>query len=221
MAIERKYERDLDLLLAEEFAVNQVFAERFKALTQFRNRKATVCDFWVSKADNLGESDLIVVYVDEAGERFALLIEDKIDAPLQPNQADRYRLRADRDRAQGRYTDYAVILCAPRYYIQNRSDLASFDVLVSLEDIAECLGNNDARAEYRSLFLKTAGTKRLNAWTREDDVATNEFWKAAYQIATGEFPLLEMKPPKLTKGSKWITFRPRDFPTKPKHVYVS
>jgi hypothetical protein len=70
-------------------------------------------------------------------------------------------------------------------------------------------------------FLETVGTKRVNAWSREDDASTNEFWNAAYQIAKQEFSILEMKPPKVTKDSKWITFRPRDFPTRPKHVYVS
>ena len=77
------------------------------------------------------------------------------------------------------------------------------------------------RADYRRAFLETVGSKRVNAWLREDDVITNEFWNAAYKIATQEFPLLEMKRPKLTKDSKWITFRPRDFPTRPKRVYVS
>src|SRR6266404_8437569 len=95
MGVERRYERDVDLLLAEEFKVNPLFAEKFKALTKFSGRTATVADFWVSKSNNLGESDLIVIYQSEDAERFALLIEDKVDAPLQPDQAARYRLRAD------------------------------------------------------------------------------------------------------------------------------
>ena len=32
---------------------------------------------------------------------------------------------------------------------------------------------------------------------------------------------MEMKRLKVTKGSTWIMFRPRDLPTMPKHVYVS
>jgi hypothetical protein len=224
MVIERRYERDVDLLLAEEFAVNPIFAERFKAVTKFNGQTATVIDYWVSKSDNLGESDLIIIYQMPDGRRFALLIEDKVDAPLQPDQAARYRQRANRDCKLGIYGDYEVILCAPRYYIDNRSasDLSDFDKLVPLEQVAQMLhAPGDERAAYRRSFLETVGTKRINAWSREDDEATNEFWDAAYKIATQEFPLLEMKRPKLTKDSKWITFRPRDFPTQPKHVYVS
>ncbi len=145
MTVERKYERDVDLLLAEEFAVNPTFADRFKALTKFDGRNATVADFWVSKSNNLGESDLIVIYQRQDGHRFALLIEDKVDAPLQPDQAARYHQVGD------------------------------------------------ARASYRSAFLETVGTRRVNAWSREVDVVTNEFWDAAYTIAKHEFPLLRLR----------------------------
>ncbi|MEY9185778.1 hypothetical protein ABIG06_007333 [Bradyrhizobium sp. USDA 326] len=222
MPIERKYERDLDLLLAEEFAVNPAFAERFKALTKFASEPATIANFWVSKSDSLGESDLIVVYQRGDGSRFGLLIEDKVDANFQPDQAQRYRLRANRDRSDGVYADFELVLCAPDHYLQSRNDLDGFDRQISLEQIAEMLdAEGDARAAYRAGFLKTAGTKRINAWVREDDIATNAFWDAAYDLASHHFPILELKPLKLTRNSAWITIRPHDLPTMPKHVYVS
>ncbi|HWA90647.1 MAG TPA: hypothetical protein VG889_11465 [Rhizomicrobium sp.] len=222
MAVERKYERDIDILLAEEFAVNPSFAEQFKALTKFASGGAAVEDVWVSKSNNLGESDLIVLYRASDAKRFALLIEDKVDAPLQPVQAHRYRLRAERERAAGVYDEYEILLCAPRHYIDSRSDLGGFDRIIAYEEIADLLEQpGDARAQYKSSFLRTAGTKRINTWSREDDAATNAFWDAAYAIAAREFPQLEMKPLKLTKNSSWINFRPRDFPTQPKRVYIS
>ena len=95
MPVERKYERDVDLLLAEEFAVNPEFAERFKALTKFAGATAKISDFWVSKSNSMGESDLIAVYQRPDGNRFALLIEDKVDANLQQDQAERYRMRGN------------------------------------------------------------------------------------------------------------------------------
>jgi hypothetical protein len=215
--------RNVDLLLAEEFATNPQFAVQFRALTKFSGEAATVVDFWVSKSDRLGESDLVVLFQSEDGQRFALLIEDKVDAALQPDQAARYRLRADKEVAKGIYVDYAVVLCAPRFYLENHTDLHGFDHLISLEQIANMIRSHadPVRADYRAKFLETAGTRRTNAWIREDDAATNEFWDTAYELATREFPLLEMKPLRVTKGSVWITFRPHDFPTMPKHIYVS
>jgi len=222
MSVERKYERDLDLLLAEEFAVNEDFAEGFKALTKFAAESASVVDYWVSKSDNLGESDLIIVYEAAEGKRFALLIEDKVDANLQPDQANRYRQRAERERTKGIYSDFELVLCAPQYYVRSRNDLDGFDRKISFEQIAEIISvKNDSRARYRSEFLKTAGSKRVNAWVRENDAATNDFWDAAYQLASQEFPILELKPLKLTKGSTWKVVRPHDMPTMPKYVYVA
>jgi len=174
------------------------------------------------ESNTLGESDLIVLYEGSGNSRFAVLIEDKIDADLQPDQAERYRLRAERDCSEGLYSNFEVILCAPAFYLKNRGGLGGFDLQISLEQLADFLDTGDARAKYRASFLRTAAaTKKINAWVREDDPATNAFWDAAYEVACQEFPILEMKPLRLTKGSVWITFRPHDLPTMPKHVYVS
>jgi hypothetical protein len=222
MSVERKYERDVDLLLAEEFAVNPKFADRFKAVTKFAGESAAVADFWISKSNSLGESDLIVIYQRPQGSRFALLIEDKVDATLQPEQARRYRLRAERDIKDGHYAVCELVLCAPSYYLDHHNDLDGFDRRISLEQVADMFDQEgDLRAAYRADFLKNAGSKRVNAWRRENDDETNKFWNAAYKLASHEFPILEMKAPALTKDSVWITIRPHDLPTMPKYVYVA
>jgi hypothetical protein len=221
MGIERKYERDVDVLLAEEFAVNPFFAEKFKSLTKFANEVAVVSDFWVSKSNNMGESDLIVLYECSDKRRFAILIEDKVDARLQSDQAERYQKRARSDVAKGDYEDFAVVLCAPRYYLDNHSDLSSFEHHISLEQIADILSApDDARANYKADFLRTAGTKKLNAWKRQDDAATNAFWDAAYELASRDFRILEMKRLKVTKGTSWITFRPRGIAPQSKRLHL-
>jgi hypothetical protein len=223
MAVERKYERDIDLLLAEEFSVNPEFADWVKSRTKFFGHSANVTDVFVSKADNLGESDLIVIYSGKDGQRFAVMIEDKIDALLQPNQAERYRFRAEREVESGAFTAYAVILCAPEYYISNSKRVGEFDLAISFEELAKFLRRSDSssRNQYRAAFLETAATKRVNNWVREVDEATEEFWEAAYDMATKDFPILEMKRLKVTKDSSWINFRPADMPTLPRRIYVS
>lgn len=221
MPVERLYERDVDLLLAEEFDVNPAFAEHFKSLTKFAGESAVVVRCWVSKSNNLGESDLEVSYRRSDDSCFALLIEDKVDAGLQPGQAERYRLRAERERSKGAFSDYEVILCAPAFYLGKQVGLDGFDRRISFELLAEFLDAGDPRSQYRASFLRTAaGTKKVNAWTREIDPATNAFWDAAYEVACNEFSILEMKRPALTKDSVWIVFRPHDLPTMPKRVSV-
>ena len=221
MPVERIYERDVDLLLAEEFDVNPAFADHMKSLTKFAGEPAVVAECWVSKSNYLGESDLEVVYQRDDGSRFALMIEDKVEAGLQPDQAKRYRLRAERERSRGAYSDCQIVLCAPAFYLGKQSGLDGFDLLISFEQLADFLDAGDLRSKYRAALLrKAAGIKKMNAWVREDDPATNAFWNAAYDLACNEFPILEMKRPALTKDSVWIVFRPRDLPTMPKRVSV-
>ena len=183
---------------------------------------ASVVDVFVSKATNLGESDLIVVYRTESGDRFALLIEDKIDAPMQPDQANRYRLRAEKEVGLGKFAAYEIVLCAPEFYIKNHPDISGFDQTVSFEEIATHLAQSGAgvRLDYRAAYLTTAGTRRLNAWKREADEKTDAFWMAVYQLATREFPILGMKRPKVARDQTWVDFRPMDMPTMPKRTYI-
>lgn len=223
MAVERKYERDIDLLLAEELSVNAAFADWLKEMTQIAGTPARVVDVFVSKSNSLGESDLIAIYEMEDSRRFALMIEDKVDAPLQPRQAERYRMRAEQEVKLGTCASYAVLLCAPRNYLEQCDGISGFDGSVAFETIAAFLseGKPTPRDLYRASFLEAAATRRVNIWVRDPDDQTDEFWDAAYKMATSEFPILEMKPLKVSKGCNWITFRPRDIPTQPRQVYVS
>lgn len=224
MAVERKYERDIDLLLAEEFATSPAFANWFSAHTKFSSIDVVFSDVYVSKSDNTGESDLVVVFEEARGnQRVALLIEDKIDAPLQPEQLKRYRLRGQAEVSRGDYNDFEIILCAPEAYRHAHPELVEFKPFVSYEAISEFLEKHDpsARGKYRANFIATAAKRNANTWIRIDDAATNAFWNAAYEIATREFPILEMKPLEVTKDSTWINFRPHDMPTRPQRVYVS
>jgi hypothetical protein len=223
----RKYERDMDLLLAEEFAVSPSFATWFlKQTRNFKGKQARVIDVGVSRSDTTGESDLVVVFEDQNdGSQFALHIEDKIDAPLQPEQEARYRLRAQAAVQKGLYSAFEVILCSPRAYPLTHPEASRFDSCVCYEAVSSFLklqGEGDARSAYRSDFVSTAAKRgSRGGWERRDDRVTNAFWRAAYEIAGREFPDLEMQPPKFTKGQTWVAFRPQDMPTQPRKIYVN
>src|SRR5271157_4442049 len=116
MAVMRKYERDIDIMLAEEFNVCPAFADWFLSKSRFSPRSGRVEEVFVSKSDNNGESDLIVVYKLENNNRVALLFEDKVDASIQPNQAERYKKRAEAEVSDGAFAEYDLFLCAPRAY---------------------------------------------------------------------------------------------------------
>ena len=73
------------------------------------------------------------------------------------------------------------------------------------------------RGQYRAAFFENVAPRGSSAYIRQQDAETNEFWKAAYLLARQEFPILEMREPDYASGTTWVTFRPRDFPSR---VYV-
>jgi hypothetical protein len=225
IAVARKYERDIDLLLAEEFAASPSFATWFLEQTNgFKKIQARVVEVGVSRSDATGESDLVVVFEEKqnARERYALHIEDKIDAPLQPEQEARYRIRAQAHIEKGLYSAFEVVLCSPKAYPLTHAEAARFDSCVHYEAISEFFKGqeNDARSAYRAEFVATAAKRCSNAWEQTPDPVTDAFWRTAYEIAAKEFPDLEMQPPRFTKGQTWVGFRPLDMPTQPRRIYI-
>jgi hypothetical protein len=222
----RFYERDIDILLAEELQVSPAFANWFLSATKCADCEAgKVLEVAVSKSDNLGESDLVVLFESvDTTSRFALFIEDKIDAPLQPEQLARYRKRAEIGRQRDFYSHFLVVLCSPKSYPKTHQDAEGFDAYVSYESIAAFLRENDpasTRNLYRAGIFANAATKLGHVgWVKETDALTDSFWQAAYNIAIREFPDLEMKPPNFASGTTWIAFRPHELPRQPRLVVV-
>jgi hypothetical protein len=223
--VARKHERDIDLLLAEEFAVSPSFATWFLEQTRaFKGIQARVIDVGVSVSDATGESDLVVVFEEQVGcRKFALHIEDKIDAPLQPEQEARYRLRAQAAVQKGLYSEFEVVLCSPKAYPLTHAEASTFDSCVHYEAVGDFLksqGENDARSAYRGEFVAAAAKVCSNVWKQLRDDETDAFWRAAYEIADREFPDLDMREPKFAKGQTWVSFRPLGMPTQPRRIYV-
>ncbi len=224
----RKYERDIDLLLAEEFVVSPSFAEWFVGRTKFAGTPYEILDVSVSRSDVSGETDLEVRFVEGAADAFALLIEDKIGAPFQKDQLARYHRRAAVAMQRGEYSRYEIVLCSPLDYYHEQPKAQDFPCFISYEDIADqmlavidtVIPNDDRRKRYRADFLRTAATKSINKWERIDDPITNQFWSNAYELAVRHFPILEMKEPHFTKGTTWISLRPSCLPTQPKRVSI-
>jgi hypothetical protein len=84
------------------------------------------------------ETDILLIYADKNGDRYALHIENKpAHGKWRPKQAERYRTRA-RDRMQvGRYVDFEIILLAPTAFIMRHPvETALFDFTISYEDVS-------------------------------------------------------------------------------------
>jgi hypothetical protein len=95
-------ERDIDLLLLEEFHCSEPFQHWFLAQTIGSvSDSIRLCSAAHSVVSSNGESDLVVEFFSSNQERWCFLIENKVDADFQPEQAERYAARRD---------DYVVVL---------------------------------------------------------------------------------------------------------------
>jgi hypothetical protein len=112
--LEAVAERDIDLLLMEEFHISDDFVAWFcgeVGLTGISSAGA-----WHSLCDTNGQSDLLLRVLKE-GRRIGVLIENKVAAPEQDLQGERYDLRGIRLRDQGKLDDYVTVMCAPTNYL--------------------------------------------------------------------------------------------------------
>lgn len=127
-------ERDIDLLLLEEFIASLDFATWFWRQTGGGESDVVeVVNPRRSVTHSLGESDLQVALRDSEGSLHCLLIENKVAANMQPTQAERYRLRGEELLQSGEYADVGTVLVAPESYLGPEGEPHGFDARVSYE----------------------------------------------------------------------------------------
>lgn len=157
--VRRVYERHLDLMLAEELECNPAFAQWVidHAFNDASARSGTVAprisaepptsvtvevshDDGLGLAEGVAGEDDVIVEAQWKDRTVRLLIEDKIDAILQPRQIERYLERARLHARLEDVTDAVALVVAPAGYLErHRADLDNVARL-SVEDIAEQLG---------------------------------------------------------------------------------
>lgn len=217
--IEAVSERDIDLLLLEEFHCHPAFRD-WMAATCF-GPAFTVSSFggaWHSlTAANLGESDLVALYEDDAGREWAALIENKIDAPPQPRQAARYRERGRQGIAEGYWDHFRTVLVAPAAYLETASQAPLYDVQISYETIRRRLEKladaaaQPARLRYKARLIREAIAQNRRGYRPVPNEAVTRFWRDYWRYLASEFPRLQMKRPgQKPTGADWPEFSNTD-----------
>lgn len=202
-------ERDLDLLLLEEFISSPQFLKWFVNQVGYSQLvDVELIDVQRSVTHSTGESDLEVTLLDKKRRAYTLLIENKIGANFQYMQADRYRQRGDSYKKQGKIFDYRTILIAPDRYFSR--ELKGFDARVNYEAIAEwfsqqaLLGN---RRSYKLSLLNSAVEKSVTGYQSIADDAVTLFWLHYWKLVSEIAKEFEMsEPPARPARSSFIPF---------------
>lgn len=109
--MEKVFERDIDLLMINKFCNDQNVLNYFCSKLGINNYYVESIQHSVS--DENGESDISVI-LNNAKEKIAFLIENKINAIAMPNQRARYDIRGDNGITNKLYDKYYVFIIAPK-----------------------------------------------------------------------------------------------------------
>jgi hypothetical protein len=204
-------ERDVDLLLMEEFHVSDTFVGWFCDQVGLKGVKAAGA--WHSLSDTDGESDLLLRVLVE-NKRIGVLIENKIAAPEQEEQDRRYHLRGIKSREQGKLDDYVTVMCAPSRYLSSLASTSAYQHRVSYEDIASWFFAQPGRREqWRGHVIQEAIEQGRRGYTMAVNEANTAFHVAYWEYLQKRHPHIQMRRPK-NRGSKsnWIILKGHDFP---------
>jgi hypothetical protein len=215
--IEAVSERDVDLLLLEEFKVNPPFRSWFIHQTINRLSSANFVGAFHSISDaRLGESDIVLGF-DAAAGRCAVLLENKIDATFQPAQAERYHRRGQEGVKQGLWVEFITCIVAPDVFLKNQSGVDEFDVCISYEQLIHWFAQREPddgdRSKYKAEVLRYALEKTRRRGLGKSVPEVTAFWAGYWQLASREFPELRMRQPG-GKGplADWPDFRGNGLP---------
>lgn len=190
--IDTTLERDIDLLIIEEFVSDTEFAKIFLEAVGIASGYS-VEEAVHSKTDaDFGESDIVFI-LNINGKRHALHIEDKIDAIAMPDQSGRYDYRAEKDIAAGEYDSYSVLIVAPENYLEVNTEAKKYPHQVKYEQLRDFfVSKNDIRSKYKLALIERAITDQKNGYQYEANTKMIEFCEKMNEYQKAEYPGLPL-----------------------------
>lgn len=203
------YEHDIDLLLLEEFYTSDKFVEWFTEKIKKPGAKLVHCTN--SSTSSNGESDLVLTFQNGTRE-LVVFIEDKIDAPLQPDQAKRYKERAN-SITRKQNCDALTVIAAPEKYFKTDDNKFEFDYKITYEEIDSWFEDSEdsqsLRVDFKRKYIHRAIGKSIQGWVMIPNEAVTNFWKRYWEKAKALAPELKMEEPAdRPAGSHTINFQP-------------
>lgn len=148
-------ERDVDMVIMREFCANKNFADLFLRQTDIKGEYEIESIRNSVRNNDLGETDVEII-IKEGDKKFALLIEDKIDAPEQHRQYQRYYERGEIMKNMGEVNGYYIFMTAPKSYFTVHD---KFPHKVALEEmLAIVIADSSKEVLSKAIAKKSADT---------------------------------------------------------------
>jgi hypothetical protein len=215
-------ERDVDLLVMEELSVSTEFREWFSSRVFGEPIYQSEIGAWHSVSDaQLGESDIIFLFEAIDGPRTAILIENKIAAPPQPEQGVRYRLRGEKGLKEGYWENFRTCVIAPSKYLTSFKNSESYDIEISYEEIMAYFQSRSPRGKrfpYKARILLEGIEKNRRGYHPKYNEEMTRFVSDYFSFTSKDYAHLRMQKAKpRPAGSTWVNFYPN---TLPKGIYL-
>jgi len=210
IAISAIIERDIDMLIIEELASSPQFLAWFVGHAGLSG-EPVLTSVAHSAITATGETD-IELRLDLSGETVYILLENKVDAPLQPRQADRYRERAQKNVREALCSRCLTGLVAPAKYLGDDPAELGFDFTVPYERLLDWYSSGPSVRDPRPFKVALIGCaldRGAVGWRLVPSERTTEFWSRYWELAASLAPELRMPRPGIKpETSGFIFFRP-------------
>lgn len=175
-------ERDMDLLIMEEFLAEKDFANLFLDAANI-DRESQIISMQRSLRVNMGESDIVILLKTQTDKTVALHIEDKVNAEAQQEQYARYEERAKFLSAGLNYSDFRICITAPQHYLDANEEAKKYPYCVSYEKLKDYFEKkNTARSKFKLALLYCALNKKDLTISVPNTEVTN-FWNSFEKMA--------------------------------------
>ncbi|MCR4874727.1 MAG: hypothetical protein K5923_03160 [Clostridia bacterium] len=193
-------ERDVDFAIMREMQKSKAVQELFFDKVNMSGQLVKTFHSLVQEEEpgKYGESDIVFIFQKDDGKKFAIFVEDKINADAQPQQRDRYDVRANLLKIEEGFDNYFIILCAPDNYKINEK----YDLRISHNDIEQlCVDDLD-----REVFKQSCNTKMRNNTIENKGITA--FWNSLIDLVNKEYDYLKFSRVKRARGSSafWPEF---------------
>ena len=199
--IEKVLERDIDLLIINNF-INNKLLKLFLDKLDLKGYKINEIEH--SCVDyELGESDITVI-IEKNNYKIGLLIEDKINAPVMNLQPERYIERGKRG-LNNKYNEFRTIIVAPKQYLNTNTNIEKYQYQISYEEILKTLSDDI----YAKTLINKALEEKEQGYIIIENKNVTKFWKNYYAFVKLNYPNIIIREINGPRGAnaKWPEFQ--------------
>ena len=206
-------ETEVDSIVVEEIFCSKYFQNWLLSKVSI-NENSELNGSWKNVMPTNFWDCVIVVEFIENNKKIAILIEDKIDAPEQPQQAERYHKTGKLLVEEGKIDQYISCLLSPKDYFKEGAPMEKYDKKITYEELLEWFEQQDdsKRMQFKQMVLQHGIIRAKTGYQQNIDEKTNNFYEYYERIAQQNNPELEFKYKKpFTKDQSFVDIKPEIF----------